>query len=53
MNGNNAHDEQVLKVAQDEISARRGRGRDIFQGGVVQGKCRGRGGTQVDKTKIE
>ncbi|KAJ1418517.1 gag-polypeptide of LTR copia-type [Sesbania bispinosa] len=53
MNGHNAQDEQVLKVAQDEIGARRGRGRGAFRGGNVQGRGRGRGGRQVDKTMIE
>nr|KYP44585.1 Retrovirus-related Pol polyprotein from transposon TNT 1-94 [Cajanus cajan] len=53
INGHNAQDEQVLKVAQDETGARRGRGRGVFRGGNVQGRGRGRGGRYVDKTMIE
>jgi len=53
MNGHIVQDEQVLKVAQDEIGVRRARGRRIFWGGVVQGRSRGRGGKQIDKTTIK
>ncbi|XP_020228439.1 uncharacterized protein LOC109809515 [Cajanus cajan] len=42
INGHNAQDEQVLKVAQDETGARCGRGRGVFRGGNVQGRGRGR-----------
>ncbi|RDX68752.1 hypothetical protein CR513_52221, partial [Mucuna pruriens] len=31
MNGHNSHEEQALKVAQDEASTGRGRGRNVFQ----------------------
>jgi len=53
MNGHTMQDEQVLKVAQDEIGARNGRGRGVFRVGVVRGRARGRGGRQVDKTTIQ
>jgi len=53
MNGHTMQDEQVLKVVQDEIDARSGRGRGFFRSGVVRGRGRGRGGRQVDKTTIQ
>ncbi|RDX68755.1 hypothetical protein CR513_52217, partial [Mucuna pruriens] len=56
MNGHNSHEEQALKVAQDETSTGRGRGRNVFQGGVTRGRGRGRGrgGKQpIDKATIQ
>jgi hypothetical protein len=35
MNGHNSHEEQVLKVTQDEASTGRGRGRGGFRGGTA------------------
>jgi hypothetical protein len=35
MNGHNSHEEQVLKVTQDEASTGRGRGRGNFRGGTA------------------
>jgi len=45
MNGHNSHEEQVLKVTQNETSAGRSRGRGGFRGGPTRGRGRGgRGG---------
>ncbi|RDY12631.1 hypothetical protein CR513_02537, partial [Mucuna pruriens] len=53
MNGYNFHEEQALKVAQDEASTGRGRGRNVFRGGVTRGRGRGRGGRQpIDRATI-
>lgn len=48
MNDHNSHEEQVLKVTQDETSAGRGRGlgRSGFRGGATRGRGKGRGGRQ-------
>ncbi|RDY12787.1 hypothetical protein CR513_02368, partial [Mucuna pruriens] len=47
MNGHNSHEEQALKVAQDEESSGHGRRRNVFQGGATRGRGRGRGGRQL------
>jgi len=40
MNDYSVQDEQMLKVAHNEIGVRHGLGRRIFKGGVVQGRDR-------------
>jgi len=43
MNGHNSHEEQVLKVAQDEENVGCGQGRSVLRGGAERGRGRGRG----------
>ncbi|RDX89478.1 hypothetical protein CR513_28793, partial [Mucuna pruriens] len=38
MNGHNSHEKQALKVAQDEANIGRGQRRNVFRGGVTQGR---------------
>ncbi|RDX73620.1 hypothetical protein CR513_46744, partial [Mucuna pruriens] len=54
MNDHNSHEEQVLKVVQDEASIGRGRGKNVFRGGVTRERGRGRGGIQpIDRATIQ
>jgi len=54
MNGHNSHEEQVLKVAQNEENVGRRRGRSALRGEAARGRGRGRGGRQpINRTTIE